>query len=73
MKLSKYLEELQKFAKEHPEALDLECYTASDDEGNDYNSVHYSASLGNYSGDEGFTFEEDAKENEMEINSVCLN
>ncbi len=36
MKLTKYIEELNKFLKEHG---DLECYYSSDDEGNRYQKV----------------------------------
>jgi len=42
MKLSEYISELQEFLKEHG---DIECYYASDDEGNSYQSVGYAGSL----------------------------
>ena len=39
MNLREYIENLNKFAEEHPEYLDLDVIYASDDEGNDYDYV----------------------------------
>jgi hypothetical protein len=42
MKLSKYIADLQVFLKKHG---DLNCYYASDDEGNSYQACGYSGSI----------------------------
>lgn len=42
MKLEQYIKELQELLEKHG---DLTLYTASDDEGNEYNRVHYGPSL----------------------------
>lgn len=42
MKISEMIKHLQEFAFEHG---DVDCYYATDDEGNDYHEVHYSPSL----------------------------
>ncbi len=36
-----HLEQLNKFAKEHPECLEMETVYAIDEEGNGYNIVYY--------------------------------
>lgn len=55
----------------HPEALELDVITSSDDEGNSFNNVHYHPSIGKFEGQyEGFvTLEGDIKE----ANAICLN
>lgn len=42
MKISEMIKNLQEFMEEYG---DLECWYASDDEGNNYNAVHYEPSL----------------------------
>lgn len=48
MKLSEYIEGLKETLEEHG---DLECYAASDSEGNSYNRVYYAGSV-LYTGDD---------------------
>ena len=66
-KLKQHLDELNKIVATHPEALELEVITSKDDEGNGYNYVHYSPSIGLYEDGE---FESEFYGNG---NSVCLN
>lgn len=70
MKFEKYLKHLNNIAKDHPEALDFDVITASDDEGNSFNQVHYTPSLG-YLGDGSF-FPTDTPDG-AKPNIVCLN
>ena len=45
MKLEEYIESLTELVNKHPEYLEYYVVTASDDEGNSYNAVHYIPSL----------------------------
>lgn len=65
MKLKEYIEKLQEFVKEHPEALEFETVNAVDDEGNGYNVVGYGPSLGHYDGEYNGEFQcaKDLQEN----------
>ena len=49
MNLKKYIEQLQEFAKENPQALEFDVWYAKDDEGNGYQEVYFSPSLKVYS------------------------
>ena len=67
MKFKKYLENLNKLAKERPETLDFDVVSAKDDEGNGYDLVSWKPSVGNYNkSDKEF-------QNEIELNAVCIN
>ncbi len=68
MKLKNFLENLNEFVKQNPKVLELDVVTSSDDEGNSYNLVHYSPSIGIY---EDREFE--ATEDLDEADSVCIN
>jgi hypothetical protein len=75
MKLKEYMEKLELFVKENPEALEMDVVTSRDDEGNGYNQVYYSPSIGIFE-DGDFIPSSQIKEYEREpkeINSVCLN
>jgi len=39
MKFKTYLQQLNKFAEKHPEALELEAIYSADDEGNSYSNI----------------------------------
>lgn len=77
MKLSEYINQLQEFIKENPEAAEFEVCYAIDDEGNGYNDVYYTPTIGyrpeggefiGISDTEWFEEHEDIKPN-----SVCIN
>lgn len=73
MKLTKYIEKLQKLLKEHG---DLELIYSTDDEGNAYNTVNYEPSLVNYiASDREVIHEDDLEEwEESEYQKViCVN
>ena len=75
MTLKEYLENLNEFVAEHPEALEYEVVTSADDEGNYYNPVHYTPSIGLFKDDE-FTHKDNFEECEIDnedANSVCIN
>ena len=46
MKLSEFCINLERLIKKHPEVLRMDVITSSDDEGNDFNRVFYSSSMG---------------------------
>jgi hypothetical protein len=84
MKLKEYLENLNNFVKENPDALDLEVIYSSDDEGNDFQAVHYTPQMGIFedllSDKAGYRGEfisseqlEDWDRSKDEINAICIN
>jgi len=77
MKLKKYLESLNKLAKDHPESLDLDIIYASDDEGNSFNPVNFTATMGHVLEDgDGYILHRsdiNSLDEDQSINAVCLN
>lgn len=74
MKLKAYMTQLSALATKHPEALDMDVITSTDDEGNGYNPVYYSPGLGVFDGSSDFTnVDETGKANGQAPNCVCLN
>jgi len=81
MNFKEYLEKLNAFAKENPESLGFVVVSSSDDEGNSYNKVHYDPSLGHYDGEyngdwhseENIKDEPEEYEDDIKLNSVCIN
>ena len=70
MKLSEYILELNKLVKENPECLHYEVVYSADDEGNHYQSVHFTPCIGE--------FKERCYDGQWETetsnpNAVCLN
>lgn len=75
MTLEEYLNNLNEFVVEHPEALHYTVVTSADDEGNYYNPVHYSPTLGLFKNGE-FTHIDNFEDCELDnddANSVCVN
>jgi hypothetical protein len=75
MTLKEYIENLNEFVKENPEALEYEVVTSADDEGNYYNPVHYTPSMGLFEDGE-FTHQDNFEECEIDnedANAVCIN
>jgi hypothetical protein len=75
MTLKEYIQNLNQFAKENPETLDMQVITSIDSEGNGFNLVYYSPSKGIYEDSEFITFElyEECGRNSSETNAVCIN
>jgi hypothetical protein len=67
MKLKKYVQFLDEFVKMYPEALDLEVIYCRDDEGNGFDPVKYSPTLGQFDEDGMF------KDTKDDPNAVCIN
>jgi hypothetical protein len=65
MKFSQYVANLNKFLKDFPQSADMEAITSADDEGNGFNAVHYTPSMGTFE-DHEFTQQDTA-------NAVCVN
>ncbi len=68
MNLKTYIDNLLKLVETNPEALTMEVVTSSDDEGNSYNRVHYTPSLGRLHVDGDF-----CTEDSCEPDTVCVN
>lgn len=81
MTLKEFLEGIDNFVKENPEVLDLQVVTSKDDEGNGYNPVYYTPTMGLYE-DRDFTpYKKEDKDDypttayieKDEINAICIN
>jgi len=72
MTFKDYLEECNTLAKDRPECLDLDVAYAKDDEGNGYQLVHYTPSVG-YLDDGEFETENVDEEDSPTPNVVLLN
>jgi len=75
MTLKQYINGLQKFVEENPDALGMEVVTSIDDEGNGHNPVYYSPQSGILE-DRTFTPSDVIElygKDESEINAVCVN
>lgn len=66
MKLKDLLEQLNQLAKERPEALEMEVVYSSDEEGNNFDEVRWTATLGK------FNYPDFDSESENP-NAVCIN
>lgn len=67
MKFKEYVENLNKLLKDRPETAEFDVVTSIDDEGNGYNVVHYSPSVGSYD------MAEEEFSQEKVLNAVCVN
>ncbi len=65
MKLKEYVKNLTDLLETRPETAEYDVVTSTDDEGNGFNLVHYTPTVGHYE-DRDFT-------EEQEINAVCVN
>ena len=72
MKFKEYVEGLTVALEDNPEYADLDVITSSDDEGNNYNRVHFTSSVGEYDG-EDFMQENEENDRVVEVNAVCVN
>lgn len=66
MKLQEYVDNLNQLLKDRPETATLDVVTSCDDEGNGYNLVHYTPTVGHLDKDRDFS-------EEKEVNAVCVN
>jgi len=76
MNLQEYIDNLNNFAKEHPEMLNATVIYSKDDEGNGYQEVYYTPTIGQFDTDGEFQSEENLKSDEVEeyqLNAVCIN
>ena len=76
MKLKEFIDNLNNFVAENPEALDFNVVYSADDEGNWYNMVNFKPCLGFYEDREFKSVDYDDEDVEMalaEYNAVCIN
>lgn len=73
MKLKEYLESLNDLAKENPELLESQVIYSSDDEGNSYEEVYYTASVvkGEWEGRE--FCRTDSEDDDWLETAICIN
>jgi hypothetical protein len=78
MKLKKFLDNLNKLVKDHPEYLELDVISSKDSEGNGFEEVYYEPSVGVFD-DEDFCpmgsddFEEEYEYTDKDVNAICIN
>lgn len=74
MKLKEYIKSLQKLVKENPDAANYLVVYAKDDEGNGFEELNFTPSIGEY-GDGDFISEESDEEwvQGHGRNAVCIN
>lgn len=68
MNLKEYIDNLLKLVETNQEALTMQVITSSDDEGNSYNRVAYTPSMGRLHSDGDFCMEDTCKPD-----TVCVN
>ena len=74
MKLKEYIKELNKIIKENPEAKNLTVIYARDEEGNGFEEVYYTPSIGYFNDYEFYNDSgEEFKEKKLKVNSICIN
>lgn len=75
MKLKTFIENLNTFVKENPDALELDVITAKDAEGNGFEGVHYTPSKGIFEDGDFIAHGqyEDYEKEESDTNAVCIN
>ncbi|MBL0732228.1 MAG: hypothetical protein JJW03_05175 [Desulfosarcina sp.] len=67
MKLKEYAENINKLLSERPETADFDVVTSCDDEGNEYNIVSYTPTVGTFDETEHDFIEGG------QVNAVCVN
>jgi hypothetical protein len=75
MKLKEYLANIAKMVEENEDILEYDVVYARDDEGNGFQEIHYTPTLGYQDEDVEFIQEEnyDDEEHEGGSNSICVN
>jgi hypothetical protein len=78
MKLKEFLNNIQKMVEEDPSLLELDVITSKDDEGNGFEEVYYSPSVGVFEDSEfvpsdSEDFEEEYEYTKKDINAICIN
>lgn len=63
MTLKEYIQNLNEFAENNPETLEMQVITSKDDEGNGFNLVYFTS----------FSQYEDYERDDTETNVVCVN
>ena len=78
MKFKEFLEKANQFAKDHPEALEMDTVYSRDDEGNGFQEVYYEPQMGIFDHKEhefknNLEDMEEYDQSEEDFNAVCIN
>lgn len=83
MKFKEYLENLNKLAEERPETLEMNVVYSKDDEGNGYQEIFYTPTVGEHDDEGEFVSECSIKEepeeygydsfDDFQPNAICIN
>ena len=71
MKLKDFLKNINELVKQNKELLELEVVYSVDDEGNEFQKVVFSPSIGTYEDGEFMVFEEDSHKGDLNV--ICIN
>lgn len=76
MKLKEYLDNLNKMVKDNPELLEMNVIYSRDDEGNGFQEVYFTPTLGIFKDGEFYSNEADFEEYGLkpdDKNAICIN
>lgn len=75
MTLQEYINSLNKVIENHPEAAEYVVVYSIDDEGNNFQEVHFTHILGYFDEEDFISHEDDFEEREIEqtFNAICIN
>jgi hypothetical protein len=75
MTLKEFIESLNNFAEQNPEALEMLVVTSKDNEGNGFNIVYYTPQKGSYMNGNFYSLHDYShyKIDKSETNAVCIN
>jgi hypothetical protein len=72
MKLKEYIDNLNDQVKDNPEILNYDVIYSSDDEGNDFDLVVYTPTIGKFNKDDDGWYQKFDSES-SEPNAICIN
>lgn len=71
MKLKDFLKNINELVKQNKELLELEVVYSVDDEGNEFNKIIFTPTIGTYEDGEFIAFKEDSHRGDL--NAICIN
>jgi len=74
MKLKEFIDNLNKLIADDPEVLNLDVIFSIDDEGNGFNHINFSPSIGVFDDEgNGDFIDEPGNHDKKDINAICIN
>jgi len=72
MKFKEYLDQLNQLGADNPQVLELTVVYSKDEEGNGFNELHYTPTVGHFDGEYNGEFTDELEE-DQEVNAICVN